>query len=272
MSDNDNRYFTTSEMASISGVTKHTLFHYDEIGLLKPEFIHANGYRYYSLRQSYILDIISVLKKAGSTLQEIKGYIENRNGLKLENLFKQKQNDLERELHRIKRMQVIMQNAIQMTKTSMKELRTEPLIEECQEEYLIATPLKQGDRMEINSKLSEHRKYCEKNLINHEFLTWAIVSKETFVSGGFSWSYVANKLKAPIARNRMITKPKGLYVVMDYIGSYESLPEACVMIKMFIERKGMKVCGDVYIMDLLNYFSEIDFDSYAVRISVEVSI
>ncbi|CAM3205504.1 MerR family transcriptional regulator [Paenibacillus taichungensis] len=272
MSNIDNRYFTTSEMAAISGVKKHTLFHYDEIGLLKPEFINTNGYRYYSIRQSYILDIISVLKKAGSSLKEIKGYLQDRNSLELEKLFQQKQLELEMEIQRIKRMQVIMQNAIQMTRTSMKELRTDPLIEECQEEYLIATPLKQGDKIEINSKLSEHRKYCEKHLINHEFSTWAIISKETFESDHFSWSYVANKLKAPISGNRMIIKPKGLYVVMDYVGSYESLPDACVMIKTYIEGNGMKVCGDVYTTDLLNYFSEIDFDSYAVRISVEVLI
>lgn len=265
-------YFTTSEMAAIGGVTKHTLFHYDEIGLLKPEFIHANGYRYYSLRQSYILDIINVLKKAGSSLQEIKGYLQDRNGQKLEALFKQKQHELERELHRIKRMQDIMQNAIQITKTSMKELRTDPSIEECQAEYLIATPLKQGDEKEFNSKLSEHRKYCEKHLIHHEFPIWAIVNREAFESGDFSWSYVANKLKAPILGDRMITKPKGLYAVMDYRGSYESLPEACAMIKTYIERNGMKACGNVYIMDLLNYFSEINPDSYVVRVSAEVLI
>jgi len=270
VSNIENRYFTTSQMAAIIGVKKHTLFHYDEIGLLKPEFINANGYRYYSIRQSYILDIISVLKKAGSSLQEIKGYLQDRNGLNLEKLFQQKQLELEMEIQRIKRMQVIMQNAIQMTRTSMKELRTDPLIEECEEEYLIATPLKQGDKIEINSKLSEHRKYCEKHLINHEFPTWAIVNKAVFESGGFSWSYVANRLKSPISANRMVTKPKGLYAVMDFKGSYESLPEACEMIKTYIEQNGLKVGGDVYIMELLNYFSEIDYDSYAVRISVEV--
>ena len=40
-------YFTTGEFARILGVRKHTLFHYDEIGLFSPALKEENGYRYY---------------------------------------------------------------------------------------------------------------------------------------------------------------------------------------------------------------------------------
>ncbi len=42
-------YLTTGEFARLAGVTKHTLFHYDNIGLFQPEFTDENGYRYYTL-------------------------------------------------------------------------------------------------------------------------------------------------------------------------------------------------------------------------------
>ena len=38
---------TVKQLAAISGVTVRTLHHYDEIGLLAPAHIGANGYRYY---------------------------------------------------------------------------------------------------------------------------------------------------------------------------------------------------------------------------------
>ena len=38
-------YFTTGEFARILGVRKHTLFHYDEIGLFSPALKEENGYR-----------------------------------------------------------------------------------------------------------------------------------------------------------------------------------------------------------------------------------
>ena len=41
-------YMTTGEFARMMRVSKDTLFHYDKIGLLKPEIVKTNGYRYYT--------------------------------------------------------------------------------------------------------------------------------------------------------------------------------------------------------------------------------
>ena len=38
-------YMTTGEFARMMRVSKDTLFHYDKIGLLKPEIVKTNGYR-----------------------------------------------------------------------------------------------------------------------------------------------------------------------------------------------------------------------------------
>lgn len=43
--------FKTAEFAALCGVKKDTLLHYDHIGLLKPQWVGENGYRYYSARQ-----------------------------------------------------------------------------------------------------------------------------------------------------------------------------------------------------------------------------
>lgn len=42
---------STGEFAKICNVKKHTLFHYDDIGLLKPDYYDENGYRFYSYSQ-----------------------------------------------------------------------------------------------------------------------------------------------------------------------------------------------------------------------------
>lgn len=43
--------FTTGEFANLFGIKKQTLFHYDDIGLLKPKHRTENGYRYYTIQQ-----------------------------------------------------------------------------------------------------------------------------------------------------------------------------------------------------------------------------
>lgn len=42
-------YISTGKLARVINITKHTLFHYDEIGLFKPEYVDENGYRMYSM-------------------------------------------------------------------------------------------------------------------------------------------------------------------------------------------------------------------------------
>lgn len=272
MSRISNEYFTTSELAKTCGVTKQTLFHYDKIGLLKPEFINSNGYRYYSLRQCYVLDIINVLKKAGSSLEEIKEFIQKQNTPLLVNIFKEKQMELEIEKLRITRMQSILKSAIKMTEEAMEELRNTPTIEECEAECFIATPLKLGDGdKEFSRKLSEHRDYCEKYYIDHEFPIWTILSKDRFESGDYYPDYIANKLNTPITVEKMLIKPEGFYAVMDHKGSYESMPQTYSIIKKFIENKGMNVIGNVYGLELLGYLAEKNPDNYKIRISVGVS-
>lgn len=55
MNNNSKPLFTTGEFAGLCNIRKDTLFYYDEIGLLKPEIIQDNGYRYYSANQLFYL-------------------------------------------------------------------------------------------------------------------------------------------------------------------------------------------------------------------------
>jgi len=63
--------WSISEVARYSGLTARTLRHYDEIGLLKPAFAAANGYRYYEREELLRLQQILVLRELGVALPEI---------------------------------------------------------------------------------------------------------------------------------------------------------------------------------------------------------
>lgn len=70
-----NFLYSTKEFAELCGVNKQTLYHYDDIGLLKPKLVEENAYRRYSFEQYQDYLLISCLKEAGMSLQEIKGYM-----------------------------------------------------------------------------------------------------------------------------------------------------------------------------------------------------
>lgn len=66
----------TSEFAKWCGVEKRTLFHYDDIGLLKPARVRENGYREYTMEQLGLMDMIKIFQACGYPLSEIKAIIE----------------------------------------------------------------------------------------------------------------------------------------------------------------------------------------------------
>lgn len=63
--------WSIAQVARMSKVTSRTLRHYDEIGLLPPAWVGANGYRYYEQEQLLRLQQILVMRELGVGLDAI---------------------------------------------------------------------------------------------------------------------------------------------------------------------------------------------------------
>lgn len=64
--------YTVNQLAKLSGVSVRTLRFYDEIGLLKPAYHGANGYRYYEEEQLLSLQQILFFRELEFELKQIK--------------------------------------------------------------------------------------------------------------------------------------------------------------------------------------------------------
>lgn len=63
--------YTVKKLSKLSGVTVRTLHFYEEIGLLKPAYYGANGYRYYEEKELLQLQQILFFKELGFSLKQI---------------------------------------------------------------------------------------------------------------------------------------------------------------------------------------------------------
>ncbi|MBS0361271.1 MAG: MerR family transcriptional regulator [Proteobacteria bacterium] len=63
--------WTVKQVAKLSGVSVRALHHYDEIGLLKPACVGANGYRYYGREELLRLQQILFHRELGFSLEEV---------------------------------------------------------------------------------------------------------------------------------------------------------------------------------------------------------
>ncbi|TVX91663.1 MerR family transcriptional regulator [Paenibacillus agilis] len=63
--------YSMKEMIHLSGISRRTLYYYDQIGLLTPEVVDDNGYRIYSEQNLIRLQQILLLKSLGYTLSQV---------------------------------------------------------------------------------------------------------------------------------------------------------------------------------------------------------
>lgn len=68
--------YAIQELAKLAGISSRTLRHYDRLGLLRPKYVKANGYRYYGAAEVDRLQQILFYRERGLTLAVIKQLLD----------------------------------------------------------------------------------------------------------------------------------------------------------------------------------------------------
>lgn len=266
------KFYTTGEFAKLCHTTKDTLFHYDQLGILKPIIVKDNGYRYYGSFQYYEYDLIKVLQEAQTSLKEIKEFMQNRNEEVFISILQSKYLLLQEEKKKIESMQRRIENAIDVTKYGMNIQTQDISIQHLEEKHIIASPvyghpLSENDVM---SFMSEHLSYCHKNSLNEDIPLGGIIPLDNIKNKSYQESYYFCYLNKKIKDQRYQIKPKGLYAIIYHHGYYDTLKDTFIKLSEFIEKQGYKICGNAYEYEILNYFTRRDIKNYLIEISVEV--
>ncbi len=81
-------YLSIGEMAKARNIDVQSLRYYEKIGILKPAYVNPeNGYRYYSMDQMPILDLIILCIDLGIPLKRFKEYEDESGRIKFESIL-----------------------------------------------------------------------------------------------------------------------------------------------------------------------------------------
>lgn len=265
------KLFRTGEFARLCNTTKDTLFHYDDIGILKPALIAPNGYRYYSVNQIYFFDLIATLKEVGLSLSEIAEYIRVRNTDIFLSMLKEKDEILKKEQARLVRRRRLLANTIRITEGAYSVQEDIVIIEDRDCEYLIVSDLAAGSsEKHLAEILGRHLKYCTKHNYYDDFSTGEIIGRANIENGSFATSYFFSKISRPLKSKYLRVKPAGRYAVKYIRSSYAALHDEYKKFYGEIRQMGFAVQGDIYQEDITNYMSERDADDYLMKMEAEV--
>ena len=271
--------FTTGKFAKICNTTKNTLFHYDQIGLLKPNITKDNGYRYYSVDQIYTYDIINILKNCNCSLKEIKESLDNDDINLFFNFINEKKDSLLEQRNRIDKAIQLLDQSSKITNEALNGEVNSPYISDFNENiYLVATECNAShslNEQETASTLNNHFSMCDTLDNVNRFPLGYIILQQTYNSGELNHAYIYSKLNNPLSEDspyfsKQFTIEKGTYLNIKHKGTYETIGNSYQELLGYAYMNHYQLCSNIYEENLISYFATSSENDHIVHIFVRV--
>lgn len=269
MQKNLKNYFTTGEFARLCNVKKHTLFHYDQIGILCPEIVMDNGYRYYSHNQLEIFYTISMLKELDMPLADIKRYLDQRSPLAFLELLEQQQKEVTEKIKELQWLERFIRTKMELTQEGLSIPMNQILLENRSEEYLIVTKYEGEDEDKaITAAMTEHLNFCHSLDIYSAYAIGGMIPTEGIVSRkGYFYSHFytkVNELEFPSA----VTRPAGIFAVCCDNQGYRNVEAIADRLLQYAKEHDFQPGPYIYEDVLLDDMSVMGYDQYTVKLSL----
>lgn len=242
------KLLTIGQFAALHGINKKTLMWYDEIGLFRPAMIHPeNGYRYYSYYQSSILETILLLRELNVSIEEIQVFMKNRSAESLEQLLREKIEDLDRDMAHLKAVRKTLdyhcQNMATLLTMDLSEIRIIPKKERCLVTVAIDKDTSFDKQVEMIT--AETKKYQLRRLYDASYGT--MIAVESLRRGKFEdYSRLFIEIPFPIKKDGLHMQSAGNYIRAFYRESQENAVQCYRKIFDYAEEYGLILSGFSY--------------------------
>lgn len=264
---------TTGELAKIMGITKETLFHYDEIGLFQPAAVMQNGYRYYEVGQTELLDAILLLKELGMPLKEIRELLVKRSPEKMLEVFSERERKIQKEMTKLKNMKRWIAHRKSRIKTGI-QINTDAIrIQKIPERYYLYSSVESGNVEDSYKKTSELiTRFLEANPGFKSDYEVAYIQHGKDVEYGIYDQYdntVVLLENRPQKLSYQIL-PEGDYLTAYHRGSWCTIGTAYQRMIAYIREQELQVESEYMERYLIDILAVDNPDSYITEITVKL--
>lgn len=258
-----------SQFAELSGISRANLIYYDRIGVLKPERILKNKYRYYGFRQLMAAYLVLAFKEYGMSLKEIKTAARERTPESVGRFFKEQISQVESQIHQMRQKIDMMESYLALMRQAAGKRSGMIEVKE-----LSAQPVLFGPRSKAPTEdnwidvIKEFFEYNAHHDIMLGFPIGSVIDKKALLEG--NWDNT-NRLYFRIPRSRQHIKG-GLYAIGYSKGDYYSHGKFYKQLIKYIERKGYRIDGDAYEDYLLDEVTVANPEEYLMRFSIKVAV
>lgn len=279
MKENGTLLLSTGEFARMCGISRELLVHYDKIGLLKPKEVTGNGYRYYSLKQLYLFDVIRFFIDTGMSTKEVKDYLDHRTTDLFLSTIQTGIDSLRRQRDLLDARIGMMEKMRYLTQRATDFPKGEPKLAYWDDTWLITTPVQSRARTQqaYADAVSEHSDFCRNTAGTSKFPLGRIVDipdpddpRAFFYTELVTWVSAPSRPLRNALGDRLSLKPKGTYAVILHQGGTSSAWRSYARLLAFLRDQGLEALGPLYEMDMNSYLMSDSADDYLLHISVRI--
>lgn len=271
--------FTIGQMSKLHNVPVKTLRYYDDIGLFKANEVDPDtGYRYYTVEQFKLLDLITYLKMLGVPLKDIKKQVYNRDIRALKNV-----------LYKHKKITEMKIQELQLAKKKIEERIREieaaeniteigvPLIKKLEERVILQLHEQIRNVMDLELSL--------RKIKSHSYPFASIIfgkvgftlSENQIRQGNFTeYSSIFLLLEegekdiVPQGLELAATLPAGEYACIYYRGAHSDAPPYVKQLYDYLKRNRYRIRGDFLIRNIIDQYASHNSDEHLSEIQVWV--
>lgn len=274
--DNGMELMITGDFMELTGVTRNTLIHYDNLGLLKPVKTNERGDRFYNPFQFYTMQMIKLLQSSGISLENIKEFLDALATNSLGDLYSIFSEKLTLNRHELREEYVTAERAANF----VKKIST---VSEYFDRFIpngvpIVEPVRDfggGYHTFLVKKLSffnpSYLNYCSKHVVeatpklnDGAFPIVSICDGQDFLNGDYEVFAIGSlTFDKKYYHERDIKNAVHKYVLLRCIGNSDGLKVELDKVRRFIDENGYKLYSDIVIITniyLVNEASEQECD------------
>ena len=264
------KYYRIGEISRLYKISTDILRYYDKIGLMSPDFIGENGYRYYSKKQIWKLNNIRNLRNIGVGLEDIKEFLDERNINSANDIIEfqlEKVEDKIKKLTELKEELTSKMENIEFFKT-FKDFN-KPVLKFIPKRKFLRSKgnFKQDWEIDFELKILNEKTEYDNDFILTNNEIGATLSKENFFKGEyltFSESFIINDVKGEII-------PEGYFLTIVFKGKYDESYKYYNILKKYIEENNLIVTGDIHEIYHIEIHITENEDEFITEIQIPVA-
>ncbi len=273
---NTKDYYTTGELAKLFDIPKQTMFYYDKMGLLTPEFVAENGYRYYAMPQYLTLEIILFLRRLDISVPEIKNFLQHRSRAEIIKILAAKEASCQKTIEEAEKLRRSVAAYRARLEHSWELPVNQVLLENLPACRMYLSPIPKNRRggFDAISIRAEHVREVFAHSFCKDQPTGWVIAKEDFFSREFKHSsaVVTRSGKEGCGYPCNFIRPAGLYCSILTKGAYFlHAKEAYDRLMKFMEINSLTPAGDVFLFPVVSYWAVNNPDEYINSLTVKVT-